>query len=71
MSTSEMSFSLSSWKKKRKNATYKIVESWMSTKFGSQQKTVPRTTPEEGGPIPLHRDTTIFESEYVQQQHEA
>jgi len=43
------------WARGRK----KNKSSWMPTKIGSQQKQSPEEGIPEGGPIPLHRDTTI------------
>jgi len=36
--------------------------SWMTTKIGSQQKQSPEEGIPEGGPIPLHRDTTKIDA---------
>jgi len=38
----------------------RVGGSWMTTKIGSQQKQSPEEGITEGGPIPLHRDTTIY-----------
>ena len=40
--------------------TTRVGGSWMTTKIGSQQKQSPEEGIPKGGPIPLHRDTTIY-----------
>jgi len=40
-------------------------KSWLSTRSAANKKQSPEEGIPEGGPIPLHRDTTINQAEYV------